>query len=66
MQKCIKPPVCSVHGLHRILSSYWVAYCYLMKKKSTKVQLFFISILEWIQFTKTEFVMFGIFTSTVF
>jgi len=33
MQKCIKPPVCSVHGLHRILSSYWVAYCYLMKKK---------------------------------
>ncbi len=40
MQKWIQPPACSVHGLHRILSSYWLAHCYLMKK-STKVQLFF-------------------------
>ena len=31
---------CSDQGLHRILSSYWLAHCYLMKK-STKVQLFF-------------------------
>ncbi len=40
MQKWIQPPTCSVHGLHRILSSYWLAHCYLMKK-STKGQLFF-------------------------
>ncbi len=40
MQKWIQPPACSVHGLHSILSSYWLAHCYLMKK-STKVQLFF-------------------------
>ncbi len=40
MQKRIQSPACSVHGLHKILSSYWLAHCYLMKK-STKVQLFF-------------------------
>ncbi len=40
MQKWIQPLACSVHGLHRILSSYWLAHCYLMKK-STKVRLFF-------------------------
>jgi len=40
MQKWIQPPACSDHGLHRILSSYWLAHCYLMKK-STRVQLFF-------------------------
>ncbi len=28
MQKWIQPPACSVHGLHRILSSYWLAHCY--------------------------------------
>ncbi len=39
-EKWIQPPACSVHGLHRILSSYWLVHCYLMKK-STKVQLFF-------------------------
>ena len=39
MQKWIQPPAVSVQGLHRILSSYWLAHCYLMKK-STKVQLF--------------------------
>jgi hypothetical protein len=27
MQKGIQPPACSVHGLHRILSSYWLAKC---------------------------------------
>ncbi len=40
MQKWIQTPACSAHGLHRILSFYWLAHCYLMKK-STKVQLFF-------------------------
>jgi hypothetical protein len=31
---------CSDHGSHRILPSYWLAQCFLMKK-STKVQLYF-------------------------
>ncbi len=46
MQKWIHPPACSDHGLHRILSSYWLAHCYLMRK-STKVQIFFVWIAEW-------------------
>jgi hypothetical protein len=40
MQKLIQPPACSDHGLHRILSSYWLAHFHLMKK-SAKVQLYF-------------------------
>jgi hypothetical protein len=36
----IQPPACSDHGLHRILSSYWLAHFYLMKK-SSKVLLYF-------------------------
>ncbi len=40
MQKWIQPPACWVHGLHRILSSYWLAHFHLMTK-STKVQLYF-------------------------
>ncbi len=40
MQKWIQPPACSDHSLHRILSSYWLAHFYLMKK-STKVLLYF-------------------------
>ena len=36
----IQPPACSVHGVHRILSSYWLAHFRLMKK-SAKVQLYF-------------------------
>ncbi len=40
MQKLIQPPACSVHGLHRILSSYWLAHFHLMKK-SAIVQLYF-------------------------
>ncbi len=32
MQNWTQPPACSDHGLHRILSSYWLAHCYLMKK----------------------------------
>jgi hypothetical protein len=39
MQICIQPPACSDHGLHRILSSYWLAHFYLMKK-SAKVLLY--------------------------
>jgi len=39
MQNWTQTPACSDHGLHRILSSYWLAHCYLMKK-STKVHLY--------------------------
>jgi hypothetical protein len=34
MQKLIQPPACSDHGLHRILTSYWLAHFYLMKKSA--------------------------------
>ncbi len=40
MQNWIQPPACSVHGLHRILSSYWLAH-FLLMKKFAKVQLHF-------------------------
>jgi hypothetical protein len=40
MKKLIQPPACLVHGLQRILSSYWLAHFYLMKK-SAKVLLYF-------------------------
>jgi hypothetical protein len=37
------PPTFSTHGLYRILSSYWLAHCYLVKKE----QLFtFLAFLE--------------------
>ncbi len=39
-KKASNPPTCSVHGMHRMLSSYWLAHFHLMKK-SAKVQLFF-------------------------
>jgi hypothetical protein len=39
MQNRTQPPACSVHGLHRMLSSYWQAHFHLMK--SAKVQLYF-------------------------
>jgi hypothetical protein len=32
MQKWIQPPACLDHGLHGILSSYWLAHFYLMKR----------------------------------
>ncbi len=32
MQKLIQAPACSDHGLHRILSSYWLAHFYLAPK----------------------------------
>ncbi len=40
MQKWIQPPACLDHNLHRILSSYWLAHFYLMKK-SAKELLYF-------------------------
>jgi len=40
MQNSTQSPACSVHGLHRMLSSYWLAHFHLMKK-SAKVQLYF-------------------------
>ncbi len=40
MQKWLQPPACSDHGLHRILSCYWLAHFHLMKK-SAKVHLYF-------------------------
>jgi hypothetical protein len=40
MQKLIQPPACPDHALHRILSSYWLAHFYLMKK-SAKELLYF-------------------------
>ncbi len=39
MQNWTQTPSCSDHGLHKILSSYWLAHCYLIKK-STKVALY--------------------------
>jgi hypothetical protein len=40
MQNWNQPPACFDHRLHRILSSYWLAHCYLMKK-STEVAFYF-------------------------
>jgi hypothetical protein len=38
--KCLQPPTSSVHSLYEILSSYWLAHFYLMKK-SAKVLNYF-------------------------
>jgi hypothetical protein len=40
MQNLIQTPAGSDLGLHKILSSYWLAHFYLMKK-SAKVVLYF-------------------------
>ena len=40
MQNWTQHPACLDHGLHRILSSYWLAHFHLMKK-SAKVLLYF-------------------------
>ncbi len=45
MQKWIQPTACSDHDLHGILSSYWLAHFYLMKKSAKKKCC---SILVWI------------------
>ncbi len=49
MQNSTQSPACSVHGLHRMLSSYWLVHFHLMKK-SAKVQLYFGSVTEWWNF----------------
>ncbi len=49
MQNWTQSPACSVHGLHRMLSSYWLAHFHLMKK-SSNVQLYFGSVAEWWNF----------------
>ncbi len=49
MQNWIQSPACSVHGLHRMLSSYWLAHFHLMKK-SAKVQLYFSSVCGMMKF----------------
>jgi hypothetical protein len=36
------PPTYSTHGLYRILSSYWLAHCYLMKKEQLFTFLAFL------------------------
>jgi hypothetical protein len=46
MQKWIQPPACLVHGLHRNLSSYWLAHCYLLKNPP-KASSFLVWIAEW-------------------
>ncbi len=51
MQNWTQSPACSVHGLHRIVSSYWLAHFHLMKK-SAKVQLYciLVRVAEWWKF----------------
>jgi hypothetical protein len=40
MQNWTQSPACLVHGLHRMLSSYWLEHFHFMKK-SAKVKLYF-------------------------
>ncbi len=40
MQNWTQPPACSDHGLQRILSSYWLAHFYLMKKSAKELFYF--------------------------
>jgi hypothetical protein len=49
MQNSTQSPACSVYGLHRMLSSYWLAHFHLMKK-SAKVQLYFGSVCGMMKF----------------
>ncbi len=46
MQKWIQPSACLDHGLHRILSFYWLAHCYLMRNPP-KCSSFLFWIAEW-------------------
>ncbi len=43
-KKWIQPPACSDHGLHRILSSYWLAHFYLMKKPANVLLYFWFGL----------------------
>ncbi len=49
MQKWIQPPACLDHGLHRILSSYWLAHFHLMKNPR-KCSSILVWIAEWWNF----------------
>ncbi len=44
--KKIQPPACSVHGLHRILSSYWLAHW----KNPPKCSSILVRVAEWWNF----------------
>jgi hypothetical protein len=44
MQKGIQPPACSDHNLHIILSSYWMAHFYLIKKIRQSAALFWFGL----------------------
>jgi hypothetical protein len=44
IQKLIQPPACSDHGLYRILSSYWLAPFYLLKKIRQRAELFWFGL----------------------
>ncbi len=46
IQKCIQLPACSDHGLYRILSSYWLAHFYLIKKICQSAALFWFGLRE--------------------
>ncbi len=70
MLKWFQPPACSEHGLHRILSSYWLAHIYLLKK-SAKVLLYFgldCGMMEFVSFelqSKEQLISLPHFWSTV-
>ena len=49
MQKWIQPPACSVHSLHRMLSSYWLAHFHLMKTPP-KCSSILVWVAEWWNF----------------
>jgi hypothetical protein len=44
IQKWIQPPACWDHGLYRILSSYWLAQFYLLKKSALGLQLHYFDL----------------------
>ena len=49
MQNWTQSPACSLHGLHRMLSSYWLAHFHLMKK-SAKCSSILVRVAEWWNF----------------
>ncbi len=56
MQNSTQPPACSDHGLHRILSSYWLAHCYYLfdKKNPPKWRSILVWIAEWCMQAATQ------------
>ncbi len=47
MQKWLQPTACSDHGLHWILSCYWLAHFHLIKKNPPKCTSILVWIAEW-------------------